>query len=161
LAEDAVQEALIGAFSGQAGFSGKASFKTWTLGILKHKINDVLRTRCTQSEISLEYPHGEGVDVADLLNTTRPGGPSSQAACHPYHEPEQALSAGQFWTTFENALLDLPGMQADVFVKHELSALGIDEICGEMAISEGNFYVLMHRARKQLRSSMGHCRSVE
>jgi RNA polymerase sigma-70 factor, ECF subfamily len=148
-----VQEALIGAFSGQANFSGRASFKTWTFGILKHKINDVLRTKGLLSEISLEYSSGD--DIADTLDDAmhdrRPGDMSSCS------DPERTLSAGQFWVAFERALRDLPGIQADVFVKHELSALGINEICDEMAISEGNFYVLIHRARKQLQSSMDHC----
>jgi RNA polymerase sigma-70 factor (ECF subfamily) len=160
LAEDAVQEALIGAFSGQSSFSARASFQTWTLGILKHKISDVLRTKSILSEIGLECSGGDGDDIADPLTDTMPDCLSGQVSSL-HRDPERALAAGRFWTAFESALRDLPGIQADVFVKHELSSLRVNEICEEMAINEGNFYVLMHRARKQLKSSMAHCKDGE
>jgi len=159
LAEDAVQEALIGAFNGQSSFSAQASFQTWTLGILKHKICDVLRSKGSRSEVCLEYSGGDGDDITYPLTHIMPDHLSGQMSSL-YRDPEQALSAGQVWTAFERALRDLPGIQADVFVKHELSSLGVNEICEEMAINEGNFYVLMHRARKQLQSSMAHCNDV-
>ena len=111
-----------------------------------------------QSEVSLDDASGDA--MADTLHYAMQDGPSRQMPC-PYRDPEQTLLAGQVWTTFESALCDLPGIQADVFVKHELSALGVDEICGEMAISEVNFYVLIHRARKRLQSRMEHCRTIE
>src|SRR5947209_2035533 len=38
LAEDVVQDTLLAALQGAAGFSGKSSVKTWLTGILKHKI---------------------------------------------------------------------------------------------------------------------------
>lgn len=160
LAEDAVQEALMGAFNGRSSFSAQASFQTWALGILKHKISDILRAKGIRSEISLEYSGDDGDDIADPLSHSMPDRLPGQMS-GPYRDSGQVLSAGQFWSAFEEALRDLPGIQADVFVKHELSALGVNEICEEMAINEGNFYVLIHRARKQLQSSMAHCRYIE
>ena len=37
LAEDAVQEALIGAFKNAKSFSGRSALKTWVFAILKNK----------------------------------------------------------------------------------------------------------------------------
>ncbi len=45
LAEDAVQEALIGAIKNASSFARKAAFKTWVFAILKNKIADTLRQR--------------------------------------------------------------------------------------------------------------------
>lgn len=45
LAEDAVQEALIGALKSADRFGGRAALKTWVFAILKNKIADVLRQR--------------------------------------------------------------------------------------------------------------------
>ena len=42
-AEDAVQEALVAALAGEAGFGGRANLRTWLTGILKHKIVDAIR----------------------------------------------------------------------------------------------------------------------
>ena len=43
IAEDAVQDAFIGALKNQQTFGRRASFKTWVFAILKHKIIDVIR----------------------------------------------------------------------------------------------------------------------
>ena len=40
LAEDAVQEALIGALKNAGSFGGRAALKTWVFAILKNKIAD-------------------------------------------------------------------------------------------------------------------------
>src|SRR5450755_1275796 len=45
LAEDVVQDTLIAALQGVAGFSGRSSLKTWLTGILKHKIVDAIRKK--------------------------------------------------------------------------------------------------------------------
>ena len=42
-AEDAVQETLLAALAGEAGFGERASLRTWLTGILKHKIIDAVR----------------------------------------------------------------------------------------------------------------------
>src|SRR3954453_10658888 len=42
-AEDAVQEALLAALAGEAGFGGRSNLRTWLTGILKHKIVDAIR----------------------------------------------------------------------------------------------------------------------
>ena len=42
-AEDAVQETLLAALTGEAGFGQRASLRTWLTGILKHKIIDAIR----------------------------------------------------------------------------------------------------------------------
>ncbi|TAK99973.1 MAG: RNA polymerase subunit sigma, partial [Aquabacterium sp.] len=43
LAEDAVQEALAGAWTGAQRFAGRAAIKTWVFAILKNKVADLLR----------------------------------------------------------------------------------------------------------------------
>ena len=45
LAEDAAQDTLLVAVSNCAGFRGQSSLRTWLIGILNHKIHDVLGAR--------------------------------------------------------------------------------------------------------------------
>src|SRR6266436_6563886 len=52
LAEDVVQETLVAALHGEAGFSGRSSLKTWLTGILKHKIVDAIRKRSREPAMS-------------------------------------------------------------------------------------------------------------
>ena len=51
-AEDAVQEALLSALQGAAGFSGAASLKTWVFSILRNKIVDDIRRRAREPELN-------------------------------------------------------------------------------------------------------------
>ena len=49
-AEDAVQEALLAAMEGAAGFAGAAALKTWVFSILRNKIIDDIRRRAREPE---------------------------------------------------------------------------------------------------------------
>ena len=55
LAEDAVQEALIGALKNARSFARQAALKTWVFAILKNKIADILRGKYRRNEVS-DYP---------------------------------------------------------------------------------------------------------
>src|SRR5712672_2352018 len=52
LAEDVVQDTLLAALQGKAGFSGRSSLKTWLTGILKHKIVDAIRRKSREPMLS-------------------------------------------------------------------------------------------------------------
>lgn len=58
LAEDAVQEALIGALKNAKSFAGRAALKTWVFAILKNKIADVLRQKQRMVEASISAWRG-------------------------------------------------------------------------------------------------------
>jgi RNA polymerase sigma-70 factor (ECF subfamily) len=68
LAEDAVQEALIGALKSADRFGGRAALKTWVFAILKNKIADVLRQRqrLWQADHLLRADE-DGEDLHDLF----------------------------------------------------------------------------------------------
>lgn len=51
-AEDAVQDALMGAMKNAEQFTGKAAFKSWVFAILKHKIIDGIRGKSRTVTIS-------------------------------------------------------------------------------------------------------------
>ena len=42
-AEDVVQDTVIAAWNGRAGFRGQSALRTWLVGILNHKIVDLIR----------------------------------------------------------------------------------------------------------------------
>src|SRR3954447_12279389 len=50
-AEDAVQETLLAALAGEAGFAGRSNLRTWLTGILKHKIIDTIRKIARETTI--------------------------------------------------------------------------------------------------------------
>jgi hypothetical protein len=66
-------------------------------------------------------------------------------------DPEEAIEQQQFWIVFDACLNHLPANTGRVFMMREFLELDIDAICRELDISTSNCYVILHRARHQLR----------
>lgn len=155
LAEDAVQEALMGAFKNSAAFAGKASFKTWVFAILKNKITDILRKRQRQGYVSTQQSTGdvdEEADFTELFNARGMWEPDERPAT--WGNPTETLHDKQFWKVFEMCLEGLPGQQARVFMMREYVGLDSHEICAEVGISSTNLNVMLHRSRLRLRECL-------
>ena len=151
LAEDVVQETLLAALNGREGFAGQSSAKTWIFSILRHKIVDALRykrkTINVSSLASEEQTFEEAFDA--LFKANAHWTPEAKPAR--WGNPEQSLQDTQFWAVFEACLNHLPENTARVFMMREFLDLGTDEICAELAISNANCHVILHRARHSLR----------
>lgn len=153
LADDAVQETLLAALQSASDFEGKASLRTWLIGILKHKIADHWRRNAREPSIPAFTQADE--DDADtgqdefFMSTGRwNGGPKAWA------DPEAALKQLEFWTIYETCQNNLPPKMAKVFMLRELVGLEADEVCREAGLSEANYWVIMHRARLRLRECL-------
>lgn len=153
LAEDAVQEALLGALKNASSFGGRAALKTWVFAILKNKIADVLRQK--QRLINASSLLREDEDEEDFAALFDAKG-FWQANERPvaWANPEESLREGQFWRVFEACLENLPGNQARVFMMREFIELDSHEICATVGITVSNLNVMLHRARLRLRECL-------
>jgi RNA polymerase sigma-70 factor (ECF subfamily) len=150
LAEDAVQEALVGALRNAASFGGRAAFKTWIFAILKNKIADTLRYKQRMvNSSSLQREEDEDADFSELFDRKGFWQPDERPVA--WGNPEASLREGQFWQVFEACLEGLPPKQARVFMMREFIELDADEICAELKLTSSNLYVLLHRSRLRLR----------
>ena len=152
-AEDAVQEALVGALKNAKAFAGRSALKTWVFAILRNKIADVLRHKQRVVDASsLLREEEENEDFSELFD--RWG--YWQADEKPAHwgNPHEALRQQQFWKVFEICLERLPGNQARVFMMKEFVELDADEICTAVGITTTNLNVMLHRARLRLRECL-------
>ena len=153
LAEDAVQEALIGAMKNADAFAGNAAFKTWVFAILKNKIADTLRQRQRLVEASrLLHADEEDEDLDELFNRRGFWQPDE----HPqtWGNPEGAIHNQHFWRVFEACLDHLPGQQARLFMMREFVEMETQEICSAVDITVSNLNVSLHRARLRLRECL-------
>lgn len=149
-AEDAVQEALAEALAGAGRFSGRAALKTWIFAILRHKIVDTLRSRRRSINISSLVSDDEASDDFDAL-FDHTGHWQADEAPRTWQDPEASLAQQQFWAVFEACLNRLPDNTARVFMMREHLGFETEEICNELAITANNCWVILHRARLQLR----------
>lgn len=153
LAEDAVQDALIGALRNANSFAGRAALKTWVFAILKNKIIDILRQRRRRNEVSPVWQDDEGEDfTSDLFD--QKGFWQSSERPKAWSDPELAMQDQRFWQVFEVCLDHLPGQQAQVFMMRTFVGLESSEICINLDLSVSNLNVILHRARLRLRSCL-------
>jgi len=149
-AEDAVQDTLLAAIQGAAGFAAQSSVRTWLTGILKHKIIDGIRKASRERPIDsrTEREGAEDVDAffADDGHFADPPGE--------WPSPERSLEERRFFEALERCLESLPKNTARAFTMRELMGLETEEICKELRISTSNCWVMLHRARLSLRACL-------
>ena len=145
-AEDLVQETFLAALKGKETFSGGSSEATWLVGILKHKIAD--RFRHLAHEVPLEED--------DLREQAGPSafdgsghwtsGPTEWGG-----DPANLYREKRFLDQFTECLAGLSPNHANAFTLREIEGADAGEICKILNITETNLWVILHRARMQLR----------
>jgi RNA polymerase sigma-70 factor, ECF subfamily len=135
LAEDMVHDVFAAVIAGQARFSQRSSLRTWLVGILKHKIVDVLRRRRGECSLDAMQDGDAALSPPELSHHADP--------CL-IAEHRQALRRAQ------SRLETLPAALRRTFLLHVVLGHSTAEVCGAMDISESNLWVRVHRVRKEL-----------
>jgi RNA polymerase sigma-70 factor (ECF subfamily) len=150
LAEDVVQETLLAALDNPSGFSGKSAYKTWLVGILKHKIIDVIRRRSREQPLIADEEASESETTEELFE--------ADGHWHRFPtnwgDPAKSLENKKFWEVFEGCLELMPARTARVFMMREVMELTGDDVCKELSITQTNLWVMLHRARLSLRGCL-------
>ena len=149
-AEDAVQEVLLAAIQGAERFAGQSSVRTWLIGILKHKIVDSIRK--TARERATDLSAGE-TDMEDVDAFFERDGHFMEPPGE-WASPERALEERRFFEALERCLQTLPKNTANAFMMRELLGLETEEICKELRITPSNCWVMLYRARMNLRTCL-------
>ncbi len=149
-AEDAVSETLLAALSKRQSFAQRSQLKTWLVGILKHKVVDMLRSR--RREVPLPESDGDGSEELDALMFQADGHFAAPPA--DWGDPERALASRQFFEVLEACTEKLPPAMARIFMMREWLELPSEEICKELGLTATNLYVQLHRARLRLRECL-------
>lgn len=150
IAQNLVQETFLAALKNQSGFAGKSSFKTWLISILKNKITDHLRIR--YKEIPASQLIDDDATIEGFFDSQ-----SGHLAKEPKaweFNPTVLLENKEFWNAFNDCLSHLPEKTGQAFALREIETMGSQEICKVLGISSTNLWVLLHRARLQLRQCL-------
>jgi RNA polymerase sigma-70 factor (ECF subfamily) len=149
-AEDLVQETFLAALKSQNSFSGRSSERTWLVGILRHKIYDHLRKTCRERAVRVEpLPAHHGDDEAFDESMVWIHEMAAEAT-----SPSRRIELAEFRENLEKAMGRLPPRIAQVFQLYTLEERTNAEVCERLNISESNLWVMLHRARKQLRTEL-------
>lgn len=150
-AEDAVSETVLAALSRPQAFAQRSQLKTWLVGILKHKIVDILRLHAREVCVG-SADADEASDPLEWMAFTAEG--HFQQIPSDWGNPEQDLRQRQFIEVLETCNSQLPPVQARLFLMREWLELSSEEICKTLQLTPTNLYVQLHRARLRLRECL-------
>lgn len=150
VAEDLVQETFLAALKSRDRFAGTSSTRTWLVGILRHKICDHLRRICRERPMAPELVNE--VEDAQAMESSLLWLHEAAAECN---SPSRRIELAEFREALEAALGKLPPRIAQVFQLYHIDEQENHVVCEQLNISESNLWVMLHRARKQLRNELG------
>jgi RNA polymerase sigma-70 factor (TIGR02943 family) len=151
LAKDLVQETFISALENIRSFRGDSSEKTWLTSILKNKIIDYYRRKCGDKTVPLSF-------VAALSDDDQffdgNGHWRSELSPREWGEAPAEARAEEFRETLQRCLARLTAQCRGVFTLKYIDELESDEVCKELGISSSNYWVIIYRAKLQLRQCL-------
>lgn len=151
VAEDLVQETFLAALKSQDNFSGRCSERTWLVSILRHKLYDHLRKTCRERAVRAEPLLSQDGEAFDESNESMLW--IHQIAAEST-SPSKRIELAEFREHLERAMGKLPPRIAQVFQLYSVEERPNQEVCEQLNISESNLWVMLHRARKQLREEL-------
>lgn len=146
LAEDLVQETFLSALKGLDGYKGEASEKNWLFTILKNKIIDHYRKKATEQPV-VTMPDLQIVD--EWFNEE--GAWAENSKPKDWQAADDPVEKKEFQKVINWCKDHLKALQQHVFTLKYMEDLDSDEICKLLNISSSNYWVLIHRARLQMR----------
>jgi RNA polymerase sigma-70 factor (ECF subfamily) len=151
LAEDVVQETLLAALNSAASYAGRATVKTWLVGILKFKVIDALRAR-SRAPVNATDLAAE-TSTADLDRLFDETG-TWKAKPRAWDDPGHGVRQRDFDRVLEGCLRKLPDLSAQAFVLREVFEVEAGEVCRLVGITRNHLNVLLYRARMSLRGCL-------
>ncbi|UMB53165.1 sigma-70 family RNA polymerase sigma factor [Lutibacter sp. A64] len=148
LAKDLVQDTFFAGLNAQDNFQGKASERTWLISILKRKIIDQYRKLNSakgKAEVKMNF-YSDGEHEGDWIEERVPSDWNT--------EIEKNIENEELSDALEKCINNLPEKYAIVFRMKTIQQFETEEICKELEISSSNLWVIIHRARTQLRKCM-------
>jgi RNA polymerase sigma-70 factor (ECF subfamily) len=138
LAEDLVHDVFEAVMSGRAVFGGRSALRSWLVGILKHKIVDLVRQRSGH----------DSLDAYDDDPEAEHAGRRQFAS--PAPQPDEVAEQRQRLALTLARIQALPATLRHAVELRLLRDESTEEVCRTLAISEQNLFVRLHRARRAL-----------
>ncbi len=144
---DAVQDTFLAALRAKDTYRGEISEKNWLFLILKNKIIDHFRKESKKMITNIDQIENDESNHFDENGVwKKASAPESWSA-----SPDSNLESSEFRKILNECISKLKQIQKFVFVLKYLDDKETDEICKEMEISTNNYWVIMHRAKLNLR----------
>ena len=148
VSKDLVQETFFSGLKSAKNFEGKATERTWLISILKRKIIDHYRktnSKKGQAEVRMNF-YNDGENEGDWIEERVPQSWDNDV--------EKKLENTELQQQIDLCTDKLPKKYAMVFRMKTIQEIDTEVICKELDITSSNFWVIIHRARVQLRKCL-------
>lgn len=156
LSEDLVQDTFLSALKARANFRGNSQEKTWLYAILENKITDYFRS--SNYSFQKQKVVIDSTFFGHFFDNKEEGGHWTKD-----QKPQDWSNLSEEFSdteieelnkAIENCLKKLPQKLARILVLKHVDAYSTETICKELAISASNYWVMIHRAKMQLRACL-------
>ena len=146
-AADCVQDTFLAGIKALERFDGRLDIKYWLRGIMRNKIIDQIRKSIKVKTVDIDNEDEALMESFWFkysgIATTNPD---------PWEfNPRKQFDNKEFWVVFRYCIDQLKEPLKQAFVLKMLEDQTTEEICKEMDISPNYLWVILHRAREQLK----------
>ncbi len=149
-AEELVQMTFLNALDALPGFRGEASERTWLFTILRRNLIDHYRRQARHPTVSLDVVTPDGPTEGNFFDPADGHWRDDQ---HPeaWQRADALLEAEDTQRALRRCQERLPAQHAAVFALRFVEELPAETICQELGLTPANYWVIIHRAKLQLR----------
>lgn len=149
VAKDLVQDTFLAAWRNRENFKGEISEKNWLYTILKNKIIDHFRKASTRLTDSLPGVADEEPYFDEAQHWIPASYPKDWN-----NDSDAPIIQKEFFDVLRSCKSKLKQLQNTVFTMKYLDGLDSEEICKALNLTASNYWVLIHRAKLQLRACL-------
>lgn len=150
-AKDLVQETFLAALQRAPNFEGKSSERTWLTAILKNKIIDVYRKK---SAVVVSSAITDAVSDQHNFFNAEDGHWNKEHQPKPIGFEDDPLHNKEFAQILKACMSKLPPLWLSVFTMKHIDEEASETICAELKVTSSNFWVIIHRAKLNLRACL-------
>jgi RNA polymerase sigma factor (sigma-70 family) len=148
LALDLVQDTFVSALKSLENFEGKSTIKTWLFSILKRKIIDHWRKQESRKTKPMSALGSETESGEERILERKSAGPISQI--------EVDYDNMELREAIMGCIQDLPEKWKGIIIDKLVEERKTEEVCKEHGITASNLWVIVHRAKVQLRECLSY-----
>lgn len=150
VAKDLVQETFLSAWKNIDQYRGEASVKSWLFVILKSKLIDHYRKAARRANNEVLQKE----EQADIYFDQEDHWATSAYPKQWANDAGSRLHNKEFNSIVSQCKSKLKSIQQAVFTMKYLDGLESEEICKTLEITSANYWVIVHRAKVQLRACL-------
>lgn len=154
LAEDLVQESFLAALKASGTYKGQCSERTWLFTILKFKISDHYRKASNRYEITNSSFSFEDHGSVDYYFNEEEEWRKDRVPKSWSNLPSSSLENKELAAALNLCIDKLPESQRQLVLLKMVEEEETEKICKELDISSTNYWVIIHRAKLQLRACL-------